>query len=284
METHQAAIKFLADSPLYETQKPYQLYRSAQDGSDVSNLIFHEQRNVPIRNTRGHENQFKLSTHGFRWLKMPSRVQAAPGTDLYIQEYLAESLELVAKLMNPDKIIGYDCRTRKNVPQSEIRGDRKSRTTPVPAAPEAHVDQTAAGAWRRIMRHLRKEEADTMDSREWRVQIVNLWRPLYRPVVDSALALCDYRSLPPGDLVAADHVNPDYHGKIYYLKYNPKQEWYWLREQRPDEAVLFISFDSNSQEDAKYCAHAAFQDPTTEPPRAVRESVEVRAILFHRLI
>ncbi|KAK3358834.1 hypothetical protein B0T25DRAFT_77298 [Lasiosphaeria hispida] len=251
MEAHEAAIKFLADSPLYETQKPYQLYRSAQDGGDVSNLIFHEQKDVPVRNARGHEDQFKLSTHGFQWLKIPSRVQATPGTDVFIQEYLAESLELITKLMSPDKIIGYDCRTRKNVPKSEIRGDRKSRTTPVPAAPEAHVDQTVDGAWRRIMRHLRKEETDTMDAREWRVQIVNLWRPLYRPVVDSALALCDYRSLSPSDLVAADHVNPDYHGEIYYLKYNPKQEWYWLREQRPEEAVLFISFDSNSQGDAK---------------------------------
>lgn len=51
------------------------------------------------------------------------------------------------------------------------------------------------------------------------------WRPLLAVLEDSPLALCDFRSVDPNDLVPADRVIPSHEGEVYYLKYNPDQSW-----------------------------------------------------------
>lgn len=72
----------------------------------------------------------------------------------------------------------------------------------------------------------------------------SVWRPLSRPIEDSPLAFCDPRTLSEEDLVAADRVAPEYAGEIYYVMSNPKQRWYWLSHQKPEEVAVFLSFDS----------------------------------------
>ncbi|KAI0192131.1 hypothetical protein F4808DRAFT_443267 [Astrocystis sublimbata] len=280
MESCQASMKFIVDDPLHESEKPYLLYRPENEGGVRTNILFYYQ-DVPARNARGFEGQFSLAKHGFQWMSRPSSVRALPTTEQYIHDMLAESMKIIEKELPADKVIGYDCRLRRNVSASQILGDCRNRTTPVTSALEAHVDQTPDGAWRRVMRHLRDDEAELMAAGSWRVRIVNLWRPLYHPVVDSALAVCDFNTVSPSDLVATDHVNSDYHSEIYYMKYNREQQWYWLREQTPDEVLMFITFDSDSGSDAKYCPHVAFQDPTTTNNGPIRESIEVRAMIFN---
>jgi hypothetical protein len=64
------------------------------------------------------------------------------------------------------------------------------------------------------------------------------------PVKDAPLAFCDYFSLQNTDTVAADRVSVDYVGEVYYLQYNKAQQWYFFRDQMPDEVTMFTSFDS----------------------------------------
>jgi len=65
-------------------------------------------------------------------------------------------------------------------------------------------------------------------------------------VEDHPLALCDPKSVNHSiDLIATDRVGSSYVGEVYYLKHNPKPKWYWLRNQKPNELALFISFDSS---------------------------------------
>lgn len=68
---------------------------------------------------------------------------------------------------------------------------------------------------------------------------------------DRPLALCDYRSIDPEDLVEADRVFPDRVGEVYYLKYNKEQRWYWLEHQRPDEPFVFVMYDTMHGNQAK---------------------------------
>jgi len=51
------------------------------------------------------------------------------------------------------------------------------------------------------------------------------WRPLNAVLEDNPLALCDSRTVLTDDLVAADRILPDRVGEVYYLHYNPNQEW-----------------------------------------------------------
>lgn len=63
---------------------------------------------------------------------------------------------------------------------------------------------------------------------------------------DSPLAFCDYRTVDKMDLVASDRVVPTRAGEVYYVKYNPKQEWYWLEHMSPNEPLMMIMYDSNA--------------------------------------
>lgn len=75
-----------------------------------------------------------------------------------------------------------------------------------------------------------------------------MWRPLFHDVSNAPLAFCDRTSVNASDLVAADRVLPEYAGEIYYLRYSESHEWYWLSSQSPKEATMFISYDSEADD------------------------------------
>ena len=69
------------------------------------------------------------------------------------------------------------------------------------------------------------------------------------------MAMCDYSTIDPADLVAADRVAREYTGEIFYLLHNENQNWYWISGQTPDEMLLCVNYDS---------------DPQVGPPRKFR--------------
>jgi hypothetical protein len=58
------------------------------------------------------------------------------------------------------------------------------------------------------------------------------WRTILPIVEDNPLALCDFRSLDPEDLIPSDRVRPDKLGEVFHLHYNPGQKWYFDHEYR----------------------------------------------------
>lgn len=75
----------------------------------------------------------------------------------------------------------------------------------------------------------------------------SFWRPLFGPLQDWPLALCDYTSFDLNDLEPVDHVYPDRVEETYSVYSNPDQKWYFLRDQRDDEALMFKTYDSNTE-------------------------------------
>ena len=73
-----------------------------------------------------------------------------------------------------------------------------------------------------------------------------MWRSMLPECEDQPLAMCDFASIDPSDLVPTDRVYPTSSQEIYHVKHNPQQKWYWLPKQRPDEPFLFMTFDSKS--------------------------------------
>ena len=71
----------------------------------------------------------------------------------------------------------------------------------------------------------------------------SVWRPLL-PVENAPLVLCDRRSVHRSNLVEADKVSPGLIERDYFVKYDADQKWYWLSNQRPDEVIIFKSWDS----------------------------------------
>ena len=133
-----------------------------------------------------------------------------------------------------------------------------------------------------VVTHARRElmgdEAEEL--LQHRFAIINLWRPIRGPVLESPLALCDAQSLSEENLVASDLKYPDRTGETYSITYNPNQRYYYFPKMEPDEPVLIRCFDSALAGAGRFSAHTGFDDPTSPPDAPPRESLEVRTLVF----
>ena len=94
--------------------------------------------------------------------------------------------------------------------------------------------------------------------------------------------MCDGQTVEAGDLIASDLIYPNRSGETYSVKYNPNHRWYYIPEMRTDEALLLKCSDTATEVPARFTPHSAFVDPTTPPDAPLRESIEVRTLVFHR--
>lgn len=111
-----------------------------------------------------------------------------------------------------------------------------------------------------------------------RTAIINIWRPLVGPVIDAPLALCEATSLGAGDL---DQITDSYGGG-YFIRHNTGHKWWFLKDQMPDEVLLFRSYDSTKGLDVTGCAHAAFMDrERLAECKIPRQSIEIRCAVLY---
>ena len=101
------------------------------------------------------------------------------------------------------------------------------------------------------------------------------------PLRDAPLAMCDARTVSPGDLVASDLIYCDRKCEIYLMQHKPKQRWYYVPEMRADEVLLLKCNDSARDGRALLSPHSAFEDPMAPADVLPRESIELRTIAFH---
>ncbi|WLE59888.1 methyltransferase [Burkholderia plantarii] len=187
--------------------------------------------------------------------------------------YHAEVDALLRAATGAERVVIFDHTLR----DSE-RGERGSPTLRG-AVRRAHVDQTPASALRRMADHVPAGEAAALAGQ--RFAIINVWRPL-ETVECMPLAVCDARSVAPGDLVASDLVYPDRVGETYLVNWNAEHRWYYFPRQRSDEVLLLKIHDSLASGVARHAPHTAFDHPATPRMVAPRRSIEVRALVFWR--
>lgn len=75
-------------------------------------------------------------------------------------------------------------------------------------------------------------------------------------------------------------IYPDRVGETLSVRPNEKHKWYYLEGQRPEETLLIKCFDSEVDGRARRAPHSAFTLEGREG-EAERESIEVRALVFH---
>ncbi len=123
------------------------------------------------------------------------------------------------------------------------------------------------------------DEAEALLER--RFAIVQVWRPIRHPIQSDPLAICDARSLAPGDLIAAERRYPDRVGETYRISYNPDHRWFYFPNMRRNEALVFKVYDSEKDGRARFTAHTSFDDPTGPPDAPRRESIEMHLLVFY---
>jgi hypothetical protein len=128
------------------------------------------------------------------------------------------------------------------------------------------------------VRDILPDEAEQLLQR--RFAIIQVWRPIRRPVETYPLTMADARTLSPDDMIVSERRAPGRIGQTYAVKYNPAHKWYWFPRMRREEAYVFKVFDSMKDGRARWTAHTAFEDPTTPAQAQPRESIEIRTMAF----
>lgn len=118
-----------------------------------------------------------------------------------------------------------------------------------------------------------------------RIAIVQFWRNIGPAKMDRPIAFCDARCVTAAELRTLPVHN--YAGDGFFFETlavaaprDPSaHRWYTFPEMQHDEVVVFRTFDSDraARGETFWTPHSAFSDPSVEPGRPSRRSIELRA-------
>jgi hypothetical protein len=230
-----------------------------------------EPRSVLIRNARL-EEELSLDQQGFQLVRQETAVH-----DFYDREevksvYYAEIGVLLKQATGAEKVVVFDHQVR-NIELSE-QGEKNARGY----VRTVHNDYTTKSGTRRVRDHLPAAEAE--ERSRHRFAEINVWRPIRGPIESTPLAVCDAQSIDPKDFVPTDLVYRDKVGEVYRFTHNAQHRWSYFPRLERNEVILLKCYDSKEDGRARFTAHSAFDDPTSPPNAAPRESIEVRALVF----
>jgi hypothetical protein len=127
-------------------------------------------------------------------------------------------------------------------------------------------------------------------ARATRLVILQFWRNLGPAKMDLPLAWCDARTVRPADsrpIPVSDYAGSgvDFEALAVLAPTEPSPyRWYAFPELRPDEVVVFRTYDTELVERGEtwFTPHSAFRDPDVEMGCPARSSIELRAICLYR--
>jgi hypothetical protein len=263
----EAELNYLA--PMAERPRYY-----AYDAGEVSSNMTPEPHRVHIRDMRPVAAEVGLDRQGFALVEQHTAVHDFWDDDEVRRVYYPEAERFLAEKTGASRVFIFDHLQRRRVPGAT----RRAPGVPPQPATRVHVDHTSRSGPQRVCDLLPDEAEELLKGR---VQVINLWRPIRGPLQDSPLAVCDARTVDPADLVPSDLVYRERVGETYSVTYNPAHEWYYVPEMRREQALLLKIADTKTDGRARFMPHTSFTDPTTPADAFLRESIELRTLVFH---
>ncbi|MGH7825032.1 MAG: CmcJ/NvfI family oxidoreductase [Candidatus Binatia bacterium] len=231
----------------------------------------YQERKMTIHNGRPLAAQLSLEREGFVFVNHETRVKNFYDENEVRSVYYAETEQLVKQTSGAMRVLVFDhtLRSADNATREE-----KQISGPVH---NVHNDYTEWSGPQRV-RDLLPDEAEEL--LKHRFAVVQTWRPIRNPVQKEPLAIADARSIGTKELVPSARIYPDRVGETAHLTFSPEHVWYYFPNMQRNEALVFKTFDSEKDGRARWTAHAAFDDPTSPPDAAARESIEMRTLAF----
>ena len=212
-----------------------------------------------------------LDREGFCLVHHRTEVEDLYDANAVRSRYLPEIERLVGDATGADRVLAFDHNVR-----CAARAERQEDGAQHPVR-YAHNDYTEASGPERVRDLLDPTEAELR--LRGRFAVINVWKPIRGPVLQTPLAVCDAGSIEAGDFVETDLRYPDRTGEVYSMRHNPGHRWYYYPGMQADEVLLLKCYDSDPQR-ARFTAHSAFDDPTSPQDAPTRESIEVRTLAF----
>lgn len=92
--------------------------------------------------------------------------------------------------------------------------------------------------------------------------------------------MCDVQTSDESDFFKLHLRYRDRDGENYVMKPSDKHQWWYFPKITPEQVILLKTYDS-ADGVAKFVGHSAFEDPTTREGAPMRESVEIRTIVWY---
>ncbi|KAK0880555.1 hypothetical protein LTR87_005677 [Friedmanniomyces endolithicus] len=264
-----------ADGPLSEHEQRVQ--RRTDDSPAV------EKVSVQIRNIQGHEADYSMETHGFKIGHLECHLPDWNSDDELRRVYFPEVTELLKRETGAKSVFQYEWHVRSTTLEDGLKQDSSGAVDIKGPVRRVHIDESPAAAMMEYNHYMQPQAEHHQHLKGRPFGVYNVWKPL-KTVRRDPLALCDCRTIASEDLHATKVCVPNM-GEIENIslrapKDGRKHDFVYVREQRPDQALVFRIFDSriDGVVDGKFShgvAHSSFVDPGTER-EAARESVEVR--------
>jgi hypothetical protein len=262
----EATLNYVAESSerpvIYTYEPPPEIPRASGKS---------EPRSVLIRNARL-GGDMSLDRQGFQLARQETAVHDFYDRAEVEKVYYPEIELLLKEATGAEKVVIFDHQVR-NIQLSK-QGEKNARDY----VWAVHNDYTAKSGPRRVRDHL--PAAEVQQRLQHRFAEINVWRPIRGPIESTPLAVCDAQSIHPKDFVPTDFVYRDKVGEIYRFTYSPNHRWFYFPSLESNEVILLKCYDSKEDGRARFSAHSAFDDPTSPPDAAPRESIEVRALVF----
>jgi hypothetical protein len=266
--TIQATLNYLAPTQ----ERPRNYTYEPEPGAPRTNIVGEPHR-VVVSDVRSEDREFTLDTDGFAVTTHHSAVTDFLDDEQVRTIYYPEAEQLLKDATGADRVYIFDHTLRHRIP-----GKQDYRDGPRQPATRVHVDHTARSGPQRV-RDLLPDEAEEL--LKGRIQVINMWRPINHPVYDAPLAVAEASSVAFSDLVPSDLVYRNRVGETYNVRFNPNHRWHYVSEQRPDEVLLIKCVDSRTDV-ARFTPHTAFLVDGVPEDLPTRESIELRALVFHK--
>ncbi|NKB35391.1 MAG: methyltransferase [Pseudomonadales bacterium] len=267
LSTH-AKVRYLIPGE----EKP--VYFASQGGAEAQlsiNAEF-EDVEVAIHDARCLNPAASLDKEGFELHSHKSNLSDFYAIENQKSEYEAELAELVLPLVGGNSLYVFDHTLRSD--SAEVRAAHNIRE----AAAIVHNDYTHASAHKRVRDLLDKKEAE--NKLNSRFIIVNVWRTIAGPAINSPLTCCDAQSVTEENVFASERRAKDRIGELELVSNNPGHRWYYYPEMNKGEVLLIKTFDSASDGRATRSVHTAFENPLAAEDAEARESMESRMLVF----
>ncbi len=256
--------------------KPFSYASRPPPGTPWENAAF-DRVEVPIRDARRPGSG--LRTEGFELWDAPSQVADFLDAEAVQAAYYPEAAELALAATGASRAFVFDHLLRRRDPAGETSAFGRHGADGVAAVNgRIHNDYTEASGQRRLALVLR--DADLAAGVQ-RYGIVNIWRSIRHPVLDTPLAVCDARSVGARDLIVGEVRYPHRNGEIYFLAPSPRHRWWYFSAMSRDEALVFTQYDSQVSGTARFTPHCAFDHPAAPLGHPPRESMEVRCLVVY---
>jgi hypothetical protein len=253
------------------------IFHGRQRALDRLPLVDHA---VRVEDLRSHERDTALGAEGFVLMQHETAVVDFFDMEERRRVYLPELEQLIVGLTGARKAIALGSSV---VRRSERSVGFGASGTTVPGR-FVHCDYSPNPEGSRYWLDRAMSVTEAARHARQRYAIYNVWRVLSEPPQDTPLALCDLRSLSPGDHVCCDCVNdppdaPEQRFELSLYRFNPNQRWVYFSGMNRAEVLVFSGYDSESGWSGGV-PHAAFDDPTCRPDAPARESIDERVMAF----